>query len=305
MAKQIKYYSKWGLLIFLMCPFSCTKDIEIKLPSTPQLVLHSYMPVGESFSVIITRPSELNSTNEQQYVNNAWVLLYENGVFKDSLRFNAQQKKYTAPTDTVEYGKTYTIRAGADGYLTAEATATAPQPVPTVAFDHKKNARLSSAGEFLDDVSFSIQDRGDEKNYYIAALYPNNRFNGGLRCVYSIDPVIDRPQPDVLPINVNDCIRATDILFNDQSFNGSLKQITISAWPRELESVTDASGFVHKPYLKRYTISQDFYKYYKYIKSQDYELDLPYTNVPALDIGNVTNGYGLFTIFWVTTDSLP
>jgi hypothetical protein len=305
MTRQLTYYGKPGSLIILMCLFSCTRVIDISLPRTPHLVLHGYVAVGEPFTVTIARPVDPVIHDTLLYMNNAWVTLYENGVFKDSLLFNAPQKKYISRSAKAEYGKNYTIRAGADGYPIAEAMATAPQPVPTVAIGHKTNARLSDYGELLDDVEFSIQDPGDVKNYYIAALYPSNHFSSTLICVYSTDPAIDRPQADALPAGINICINAKGFLFNDQSFNGSLKQITVSAWPKALESITDDSGFVHKPYLKRYTISQEFYKYFKYISSQDVELGIPYFNVPAVDIGNVTNGYGLFTIYSATTDSLP
>ena len=305
MTRQLRYYSKPGSLVFLMCLFSCTKVIDISLPRTPKLVLHGYVAVGEPFTVTIARPIDPVIPDTLLYLSSAWVTLYENGVFKDSLLFNAQQKKYISRSAKAVHGSYYTIRAGADGYPVAEAMATAPQPVPTVAIGHTKNARLSDYGELLDDVQFSFQDPGGVKNYYIAALYPSNHFSSSLICVYSTEPAIDRPQTDVLPSGVNICMNAKGILFNDQSFNGSLKQITISAWPKALESITDDSGFVHKPYLKRYTISQEFYKYFKYMSSQDYELGVPFMNVPAVDIGNVTNGYGLFTIFSVTTDSLP
>lgn len=305
MTRQISYYGKPGSLIFLMCLFSCTRVIDISLPRTPQLVLHGYVAVGEPFTVTIARPDDPDIPDSLLYMSSAWVTLYENGVFKDSLLFNAQQKKYISRSAIAEYGKSYTVQAGADDYTVAEATATAPQPVSTVAVIHKINARMSDYGEWLDDVQFSFQDPAEVKNYYIAALYPSNYFTSSLICVYSTDAAIDRPQTEVLPSAINVCMNAKGFLFNDQSFNGSLKQITISAWPKALESITDDSGFVHRPYLKRYTISQEFYEYFKYISSQDYEFGIPYFNIPAVDIGNVTNGYGLFTIFSANTDSLP
>lgn len=304
MTRQIKYYSISGSLIILMLLFSCRKDIHLVMPGKPQLVLHGYVGVGELFTVTIARPVDPVLPDSLRHLNSAWVTLYDNGVFKDSLLFDAQQKKYLSRSAKAEYDKTYTIRAGAHGYPTAEAVAIAPQPVPTVAIDHTIKARISDYGEFLDDVTFSIQDPAGINNYYIAALYPN-AFIPSLICVYSTDPVIDRPNADVLPSSINICLNAKGILFNDQSFNGSLKQVTISAWPKALETIKDDSGVVHKPYLKRYTISKEFYTYFKHISSQDFELGIPYSNIPATDIGNVTNGYGLFTIFSVTTDSLP
>lgn len=292
------------LLLLMLCLFSCTKTIDISSPHVPQLVIHGYIAVGDRFNITVGRTAEKTEL-DSQYIKNAWVVLYENDVFLDSLLFNPQQKKYIAKQAIAAPGKTYTIKAGAPGYPVAEAVASAPDPVPTVSIAHIKNARLDEVGRFLDDVQFSMQDPAGVKNYYLAALYPSTHFTSTLLCVYSTDAAIDRPQADVLPSNENVCIDAKSILFNDQSFNGSLKKITISAWPKALESIRDNSGGIHKPYLKRYVVSEVCYKYIKYINSQDGEISLPYFNVPPNHIGNVTNGYGLFTVFSATTDSLP
>lgn len=293
------------LLLLMSFLFACTKTIDIASPHVPLLVIHGYEPVGERFTLTVARTAEEQIPDSQLYIKNAWVALYENDSFLDSLLYSPQQKKYIARQAIAEYGKVYKIKAGAPGYPVAEAVASAPDPVATVSISHTKNARLDETGRFLDDVQFSIQDPAGAKNYYLAALYPSNYFRSSLLCVYSTDAAIDRPQADVLPSNEHVCIDAKNILFNDQSFNGSLKTITISAWPQALESIRDDSGGIHKPYLKRSTVSEAFYKYIKYISSQDVEVGIPYFNVPATKIGNVTNGYGLFTIYSVTTDSLP
>jgi len=293
------------LLLLMICVFSCKKTIDIASPHVPQLVIHGYVPVGERFTLTVAKTISEQIPDSLLPVKNAWVALYENDNFIDSLLYSPQQKKYIARQAIAAYGKTYTIKAGAPGFPVAEATASAPDPVPTVSISHTKKARLDESGQFLDDVQFSIQDPAGVKNYYLAALYPSDYFTSSLLCVYSTDAAIDRPQADVLPSNENVCIDAKSILFNDQSFNGNLKKITISAWPAALESIRDNSGGMHKPYLKRSTVSEAFYKYIKYINSEDIEVGLPYFNVPATKIGNVTNGYGLFTIYSETTDSLP
>jgi hypothetical protein len=305
MAKRSTYFGKCGPLILLMCFFSCKKVIDLKLNRSPRLALHGYVAIGETFSATISISGDPANADNMLPLKTALVALYENGTFKDSLLYNPQQKKHVSRWAIAEYGKTYTIRAAADGYPSVEATDAAPAPVPTIAIAHKKNARLTDDGDFLDDVQFTIQDPGAVKNYYLTALYPSPHFPGSMPCVYSTDPVIDRPQSDVLPLNANSCINAKGFIFNDQSFNGSAKQITISARPEILRSFTDSSGFVHKPYLKRHTINEEFYTYYKHIMGKDFETGIPNSNVPATSIGNVTNGYGLFTIYSVTTDSLP
>ncbi|WP_205510167.1 DUF4249 family protein [Longitalea arenae] len=291
--------------LILILLFSCSRTIDIALPHTQKLVIHGYIAVGDRFMVSIDRTVNTQMPDTQRYIKNAWVALYANDVFIDSLLFYPQEKKYISRQASAEPGKTYTIKAGAPGYPTAEATAAATAPVPTLSVSHIKNARLDDVGQFLDDVQFSFQDPAGVSNYYLTSLHASTHAGINLLCVYAADPAIDRKQADLLPTGEGKCIEPKLILFNDRSFDGTTKTITLSAWPRALETIRDDSGVVHKPYLKRYAISEVCYKYLKNISSQDYELGFPSLKVPATGIGNVNNGYGLFTIFSVITDSLP
>lgn len=290
-------------LLLLICLFSCSRMMEIELPQNQKLVVHGYVAVGEKFSVTIARTVNNQSDDTLRHIKNAWVALYENDIFIDSLLFNPLEKKYIARQAIAEYGKIYSIKAGAPAYPTIEATATAPAAVPTISLSHIKNARLDDNGGYLDDVQFSFQDPAGTMNYYVAALYAS-KYGIRLLCAYSADPAIDRQMADLLPTGEGKCINPRVILFNDKSFNGSLKKITLSAWPKGMETVM-SSGEQHKPYLKRYAISETCYKYLKNIQSQDFELGLPNISVQATNVGNITNGYGLFTLYSETTDSIP
>jgi hypothetical protein len=289
------------LLIFLL---SCSRRIDIKSPHTQKLVVHGYVAVGDRFSLTIARTVNNQSDDTLRHIKNAWAALYENGIFIDSLLYDPLEKKYIARQAIAEYGKIYSIKAGAPSYPTIEATAAAPAAVPTVSLLHIKNARLDDGGDYLDDVQFSFHDPAGTTNYYVAALYAS-KYGIRLLCAYSADPVIDRQMSDLLPTGEGKCLNPRVILFNDKSFNGSLKKITLSAWPKGMETVTLDSGEVHKPYLKRYAISEACYTYLRNIQSQDFEVGLPSISVPATQVGNITNGYGLFTLFSVSTDSIP
>ena len=201
-------------------------------------------------------------------------------------------------------GKTYTIKAGADGFPTVEAVATATLPVNTISVTHEKQARTTYYGEKMDDIKFSFQDPGNEKNFYITGIFPAQYARVGLQCVYSSDPVIERHQGDNLPFDGGNCISNKEILFTDKSFNGTVREFTFSAGSKSLETATDPQGNLHRPYMKRFSISENYFQYFKTTISQFGGGDFPRFREAVIVKGNVKNGYGLFVIFSTTTDTL-
>lgn len=293
------------LLIYTLLFLSCVKTVDLHVPSNePKLVLHGYIGVDSTITVAIGKiiPANLNLEDTSTYIKNAWVLLYENDVFSDSLRYNDWERRYTSQR-VAQMGKTYTIVAGADGFETVEASAMAPLPVETIAIEHVRDARTDNHGSLLDDVSFTLKDPATETNYYVAALYPPAPIPSFM-CVSTFDPVIEKPTRNLIPIDDN-CINNDEIIFTDQSFNGFSKKITINAETRRLKPITITStGNVYRPWLKVYNISKDYYRYLKNTISIEIDPEIPSLTEPVAIKGNVKNGYGLFTIFTVTTDTL-
>jgi hypothetical protein len=202
-----------------------------------------------------------------------------------------------------QLGKTYTIVAGADGFETVEASAMAPLPIETVAIEHVQEARTDNYGSLIDDVSFTLKDPATETNYYVAALYPPGPIPSFM-CVSTFDPIIEKPTRNLIPIEEN-CINNDELIFTDQSFNGFSKRITINAEARRMKPITVGSpGTVYRPWLKVYNISKDHYRYLKNTISIEIDPEIPSLTEPVTVKGNVKNGYGLFTIFTVTIDTL-
>src|SRR5215207_1878240 len=78
----------------------CTRKADVELPAYhPRLVLHGYTAVGEPFTVAIGKslPPDFLAEDSATYIPFAWAVLFENGVFKDSLRYDATQKRYMTP----------------------------------------------------------------------------------------------------------------------------------------------------------------------------------------------------------------
>jgi hypothetical protein len=298
---------KSRVLIICILFFSCERIIEVETPvHEPKLVLHGYVATGDFFHVALNQTVRANSSlgGDETFVENAWVLLYENEIFVDSLKYDAQQKRYISQKIIAAAGKTYKVAAGANGFTTVEATARAALPINAIAVDHVKNARTNSSKQSLDDINFSFNDAEGEKNFYLTALYPSILSHSGLICVYSNDPAVDRLRGNVLPFEEGACINNDQILFSDKSFNGKLKEIAISALSESLKTITDSAGKLHRPYLQRSIISEEHYRYLQSTLSMYAGGLIPSMDAPVAIKGNVKNGYGLLTVYPVTTDSL-
>lgn len=294
--------------VFMLTAIACTRKADVRLPPhQPALVLHSYTDVGTKFRAALgkTIPTLDLVLDTATFVRNGWMAVYEGTTFLDSLIYDLLEERYVARTAIAEAGKTYTIIAGAAGYPQVEATAKAALSVPTTALQHLRNARSDIFGSLLDDIKFSFNDPPAEKNYYLATLtmaFPGTAYT----CVYTYDPAIEKYTEGLLPFDQNSCINSDEIIFTDQSFNGNSKQITISANSYSLLPWVDpATGDSSKPFLKRFSISADHYKYFKHTNMLHLNSGGPTLSDPIIIKGNVKNGYGLFTIYSSVTDTLP
>jgi hypothetical protein len=282
----------------------CTKPSNFTLPPyEPALVLHGYVTVGDTFKIALGKTMTLDTLQESKktYVNNGWVLLYENNTFLDSLKYNATELRYVSSRIIAAPGKTYRIRAGAPDF--PEATAYAPFPIHTISLSRSKSTGSTSGGLLLDDIKFSFNDPAGENNFYLAKLYTSD----GSNCVFTYDPAVERYTVTLAPFNDGgNCIDNRQILFTDKTFNGTLKEMTLSAYSSSLVPYTNpGTGQVSQPYLTRYHITEDYFRYYKTAINQDDIFEEgPSLTIPRMAKGNVKNGYGLFTVFAAVTDTI-
>lgn len=296
-----------GVAYSLCQLWGCEKPKSINLPEhQPKLVLHGYIGTGEPFKVSVGKTS-INegfiADDSTLLINNALVIIYENGIIKDTLDFNSRSKRYESSTIIAMAGVTYRVTVQATGFTTVESTATAPSFVPTNSVMRIRNARVDELGNSQDDIRFSFTDPPAEKNYYLAEL---NTYQFGTIpnsfCVYTYDPSVDKHQGNLDPFESANCIDSREFIFTDKLFNGATKELTISAASFNLQSFT-VGNRIYRPYLKKYTISEGYFQYINDAITLDVLKDNPFSR-PYTIPGNVKNGYGLFTIFSAVTDTL-
>jgi hypothetical protein len=308
MKKGFLQISKMAAAIIGVAVFSCTRKSDIKLPDhIPTLVLHGYVNVGDTFGIYLGKTFKADKWEsiDSSFVTDGWMLLYEGNELKDSLHYDPNTRQYMSSYMLAKPGKTYRIVAGAKNFTTVEATATAPEPVNTVSIHRVKNARTDANGISLDDVTYVFKDPSGQRNFYLATLTAS-RPGSTIICVYTYDPSIEKYTEGFVPFDQSSCIGNSEILFTDKSFNGRQKELTISTETGHLEKYLDPfSGRVYKPYFKKFNIIEEHYKYFKNANTLYLNSGVPTLTDPIIIKGNVKNGYGLFTLFTSTVDSLP
>lgn len=285
---------------------SCEHDTTLKLPPhTPRLVVHGYVETGNVFKIAVgkTFAADVLLPPGNTYVSNATVLLYENGLLKETLLYDTAQKRYVSITTQAIPGKTYRLTVAAPGYESVEATTSAPFPVNTLSVSYIKNARTDEKGNLLNDIIFRFNDPVAENNYYLAAIDRAMPYSYSF-CIYTHDPAVEKFQPALNPFESGNCIDNKEILFSDKSFNGKTKEISLSSSQYGLEEITDPfTGIIYRPFLKRYSITEELYKYVKTAIGTEGVNEDPFSQ-PVSTYTNVKKGYGLFTVFSAVTDTL-
>lgn len=292
------------LLLMLTASLTCEKKVEIELlPLEKRLVVHGYIAIGEHVSISVGKTVRDGSFGPDTYQDNALALLYENGVFADTLYFDSATRTYVSQKIIARAGVEYKIRVQVTGYPSVEATATGALVPATEGLQRIEEAQTASDGSKLDAIRFSFPDNPHETNFYLTAIYPAGYLRS-LGCVFSTDPAIDKPNTSVLPFGDGDCISAGEIFFTDRSFNGQQKAMHFSAYSYDMMPKTEPDGTIQRAYMKRYAISEAFYHYYKFTSTL-YDFDeLPFYTESSDAKGNIVNGYGLFTVFDVRTDTI-
>jgi hypothetical protein len=286
---------------------ACEGDIDIELPPYPsQLVVHGYVSTGEFFKIAVGRTMSstgIVTQSADSYITDALVILYEDGVKKDTMAYDSATQRYISTKVMAEAGKTYKVTVAASGFMAVDATAIAPSFVNTEQVKFQRNARVSSDGTVLDDITFRFHDPAIEQNYYFVEVNRPSPFASYNRfCIYTYEPSIVQSQAGFDPFQAGSCINNDEILFTDHNFNGLDKEITISGNSFSLTDV-EYNNRIYRPYLKKYNVSADFFRYVKDGISLGLVDENPFVQ-PLTVSSNVHNGYGLFTVFSVVTDTL-
>lgn len=187
-------------LVILVALAACSKDLDVELPyAGDQLVINGVLTPGQLIRLRVSKTAPVSGNlTDNLGLADATVALYEDSVFRETLR-HTEQGTYVSPSGYEPVaGRSYFVRVSAEGFAPAE---TRPERVPlpftlnTYAFDEAIQSSLNSQYParkltltFSDDPNgedyYSIEIRGYSQGYELGinAYYLDVPFDAADPC---------------------------------------------------------------------------------------------------------------------------
>ncbi len=299
----------YTLLLILTILLSCSKEIEIVIPERkPTLVAYSTLvpltfPHPKSLYITLQHTGHIFDSIKY-FINDATILYYENGIFKDTLNCKDSTGSYDITTSLNDYpveGNSYSIKIIKEGYKTATAKTIIPSKVVIKDTAVTPIAYFDDTGSVFSQVSVTFDDPPDEVNFYelaisdIAFSYDNPKSFYELT-TYDNIVTSESYYPSLLRFDLD---KPKYLLFTDKKINENEYTLNVYYTPPQIE---DSHRYISNHYINIHlrNVTEEYYKYKTSMiehlngKKEDvlYGMGEP-INVTS----NIQNGYGLFAGF--------
>lgn len=304
-------YSKSAIFLLLVVScFSgrCVRETTIDLPvQSPKIVALSHFTTGEPIQVEVSLSQALTDAGDPTIPFNADVSIAVNGNFLDKL-FRVTDdggRIYWESRDLVQPNVGYTLAVRIAGIDPVEAASSAPYPAKLA------GVRIDTAGLRLIDLSDGQKALRVPLEISLSKLPANNRyFAFGLRHEIEVFELVNgEPVPDeyyeastkfladgrtlALVYDTPEKV----VLINENYWNDNQETLSIDA----LIPFNPAYERPTRIFLEWRTLSTEFYRYHLSLARQGNNLPL---NDPDALYNNIVGGYGNFSGYSVTNDSL-
>lgn len=284
---------------------SCERDVAVDVPAHEgRLVVNAQWQQDSLYTARITKSrgilDDQPRNGRADVVNNALVVVLENNIAIDTLRFQPQREWYQSRNRRPVPGRTYGIKVTAPSLPDATASSQMLMPIKPKQVTVQRRARRNADGQWQGKITIVLQDPA-EKNFYLFRIR-NAGYSGS--CVATNDPDIEQVGNTGI-FGDNSCFEQDALLFADRNFNGREKTIVLFVDDLALEPITISTSpmRVRRSWLETVHVQENFFQYLKALAGYRSVDDFPFAepvNVP----NNVTNGYGFFTAFPAAVDTL-
>jgi hypothetical protein len=272
---------------------ACESYVEIDVPPIMQKpVLSCLFTENKPFKLRLAMSADMNDT-ALNFINNAVVSLYGNGVFIEQLQ-ELDSGKYVSNC-IAKRGVMYRIEAQIDGFLPLSASDSLPEQVFAQTIYYQKNA-IYDFGNFYAQANIIFQDPPGD-NYYEVSLSAEYNYYSNWDSVYHTVFINDNIAYWLIN---DDAVNAENptgwigsINFKDEYFDGKKYRLRLP-----VEKMPDNA----QHYIRFNTVSYHYYKYKstmdKHLFNQggwsDDDLLIIEGGNPVQMYSNVENGYGIF-----------
>ncbi len=274
----------WGLAVLVS---SCEMTIDVDLPeSDPVLVVNSYPESGIPLLVDVTVSRSVldNNFNVFPLVKDARVLLVRNGIDSFYADYFDPLKQYAFPLIPHE-GDHFELQVSHPDYPTAHAEARIPQAlkISSVRLEHR--VETDRDGNELARLSFDIEDRPDEADYFSMELkYLGTDSIAYSACFQSDDPAFFRQGGMQEPGDRS--WFCDEFYFDDSYMTRHPYRVTIYLIESEFQLASELI-------LKLSTHEAASYYYKTSLEDQLNVYGNPFAE-PVIVFNNIENGLGIF-----------
>ncbi|MEM6644945.1 MAG: DUF4249 domain-containing protein [Bacteroidota bacterium] len=258
----------------------CELVVDVDVPAyPPTLAINSFPEAGAAWQAYVTSalPVLSSAPFDETGVDDGTVEVFHNGERLVALTYRpsfSDVDPYVADGPAVVPGQTYTLRASAPGYPTAEATTTVPVPAPLdtlgVRFADGPNVTINDLRADL-----RITDRPDHDTYFFLAL----RIRSNQSTFNLTFEITDAPFQPVTVFGDNE---VSGLFFTDATFRNQSVDFSI-----QTNVAVDATTEVIL-----YTVDEAYYRYHTTLRDQQDTRDNPFAE-PVPVFSNVRNGLGI------------
>ncbi len=282
-------YTRYLICCWLGCFLGgCTREVVIDVKESPsKIVVQSVTAAGDLFEVYVGKSYSIFSERTNVWndaAENAVVSVYENGVLAEVLPFSESSRTYKAVYARPVAGNSYRIEVSRPEYATVTATSIVPEIVPIDSLIVENEIRQLN-GQYQTGLRISFTDiEGD--NYYSIVLTDPGGYSP---CLYCRDAAIEKVN-DLDLFELEFCYRPGELLLSDQSFQNREKQV---------QTYVDEYYVTPNPDHATIALQHITHDYFRFLATKNLNRMTsgnPFAE-PANVVSNITNGFGIFTVY--------
>ncbi len=292
------------LIAFTFIFYACQKEIEIEYPEIePALTVNCLFTPDTGFKIRVGKLLPFNDTVSEYIVDDAFCKIWENGVFKEQLRYT-NDGFYVTESLKAGVGNVYEIEVSHPDFETVSARDTVPGPIEISEVYFVHNTLYDPLGEnYFHDINIRFQD-DMQKNYYeLRLVLVDSTDEGAVRLrqlLFSktndlslLSTGLIEFEPASIPFN--------DVLFNGQNYFLS------TYYKLPFGSSSGSSYDTHNLIVQFNSVSYQYYRYARqmimHIRNQESDI-LEGIGDPVGMYTNIENGYGIFAAYNPHADTL-
>ncbi len=314
------------LFILILFVISCTTEIPFpEYEGEQKLVIGCLFGADSVFSVHVSHTQAVFDT-VQNYVNNADVELWSNGIFLEKLQ-RVGNGHYKTSTEKGVPFKPYTLKVSAEGFASVEATDSIPEKQIIIS----ANVALKVGYDNEQLNSFSTMNFLFTNNTYKKCYYEDFlAFNGYTPTNYTYDengngyfqdtifglnmllPHIKSEEAFVEVEDINFFDGDKTLVFNNELMNSSETSMVIRFFPGNTGSPTVSyltlyhSCISKNNYLYKTSLKRQMLEHGKYDPTSVDEISELFSFGAAKEVfSNIRGGYGIFAAYTVDTVMFP